>query len=66
MRALVITQHLTRLDPLAFPSNRFVVKGMGAQQPILNSGNEDSRASRRTEFTLFDCVGNKPPAARTK
>jgi outer membrane protein OmpA-like peptidoglycan-associated protein len=62
LRALVITQHLTRLDPLAFPSNRFLVKGMGAAQPILTSGSEDSRASRRTEFTLFDCAGSKPPA----
>ncbi|HEU5073468.1 MAG TPA: OmpA family protein, partial [Polyangiaceae bacterium] len=64
LRALVITQHLTRLDPLAFPSNRFLVKGMGAEQPILSSGSEDSRASRRTEFTLFDCAGRKPPSGR--
>ena len=65
LRALVITQHLTRLDPLAFPQNRFMVKGMGAEQPILNSGNEDSRASRRTEFTLFDCASRKPSGGRT-
>jgi len=64
LRALVITQHLTRLDPLAFPTNRFMVKGMGANQPILSSGSEDSRASRRTEFTLFDCASQKPAGGR--
>jgi outer membrane protein OmpA-like peptidoglycan-associated protein len=61
LRALVITQELTRLDAVAFPTNRFVVKGRGAEQPVLNAGNEDSRASRRTEFTLFECPGT--PAA---
>lgn len=65
LRALVITQHLTRLDPLAFPTNRFMVKGMGANQPILSSGSEDSRASRRTEFTLFDCASSKPNSGGT-
>lgn len=59
LRALVITQELTRLDPLAFPANRFVVKGKGAEQPVLTAGNEDSRASRRTEFTLFECPGTE-------
>lgn len=65
LRALVITQELTRLDPLAFPPNRFVVKGMGSQAPVLSAGNEDSRASRRTEFTLFECPGIQAPSAHT-
>lgn len=65
LRALVITQHLTRLDARAFPENRFVVKGMGAAQPVLRSGNEDSRASRRTEFTLFECTATPAPAGHT-
>ena len=58
LRALVITQELTRLDPSAFPTNRFVVRGMGAEAPVLANGNEDIRASRRTEFTLFECAGS--------
>lgn len=57
LRALVITEELTRLDPAQFPQNRFLVKGMGAATPILKQGEEDAKASRRTEFTLFDCAG---------
>ncbi len=58
LRAMVITQELTRLDAQAFPPNRFVVKGMGAAAPVLSDGTEDLKASRRTEFTLFDCAGS--------
>lgn len=65
LRALVITQELTRLDPAAFPKNRFVVKGRGAEQPVLTAGNEDSRASRRTEFTLFECPGTPAEPGHT-
>lgn len=64
LRALVITQHLTALDLGAFPTNRFVVQGLGADAPVMASGNEDARASRRTQFTLFDCAGASKPAGR--
>lgn len=55
-RAASIAAELNRIDPKAFPSTRFVLKGMAATGLVLNNGAEDSRASRRTEFTLFNCT----------
>lgn len=56
-RAAAIAGHLTRLDPRAFPKERFDVQGMGADHPVLVEGVEDKAASRRTEFTLYNCTG---------
>lgn len=57
LRAEIITNQLNHLDPEAFPKNRFAIEGRGAATPVLRHGDEDARASRRTEFTLFDCKG---------
>jgi outer membrane protein OmpA-like peptidoglycan-associated protein len=57
-RALAIGAHLTKLDERAFPKERFDVRGLGADNVIMVNGKEDVRASRRTEFTLFECRGD--------
>lgn len=56
LRALAIAGELTRIDPTAFPRERFEVQGFGSQRPVLTGGIEDLDASRRTEFTLFECA----------
>jgi outer membrane protein OmpA-like peptidoglycan-associated protein len=55
LRATAISAQLTRIDPKAFPKERFDVQGFGSDRPILVNGEEDKVASRRTEFTLFTC-----------
>ncbi len=65
LRALAIGAQLTRIDPKAFPKERFDVQGLGAERPILVDGVEDKTASRRTEFTLYTCSGGaerSPPS----
>jgi outer membrane protein OmpA-like peptidoglycan-associated protein len=57
LRATAIAAHLTQLDPQSFPKERFDIQGLGADQPILIDGVEDKNASRRTEFTLYNCAG---------
>lgn len=54
-RAMTIAAELTRIDEKAFPKARFEAQGFGSEQPILDNGVEDQQASRRTEFTLFEC-----------
>jgi outer membrane protein OmpA-like peptidoglycan-associated protein len=54
-RALAIATELGRLQPKVFPLSRFQLRGMASAAPVLQSGSEDARASRRTEFTLFNC-----------
>jgi len=56
LRALAIAGELMRLDPTAFPRERFEVQGFGSQRPVLAGGVEDLEASRRTEFALFECT----------
>lgn len=55
LRATAIAAQLTRIDPRAFPKERFDVQGHGSDQPILVNNQEDKVASRRTEFTLYTC-----------
>jgi outer membrane protein OmpA-like peptidoglycan-associated protein len=55
LRAMAIGAQLTRLDPKAFPKERFDIHGHGSERPILVDGQEDKSASRRTEFTLHTC-----------
>jgi outer membrane protein OmpA-like peptidoglycan-associated protein len=55
LRAMAIATQLTRIDPKAFPKERFDVRGHGSERPILVDGQEDKAASRRTEFTLYTC-----------
>jgi len=55
LRATAIAAQLTRLDPQAFPKERFDVQGYGSDRPILLNNQEDKVASRRTEFTLYTC-----------
>jgi outer membrane protein OmpA-like peptidoglycan-associated protein len=55
LRAMAIGTQLTRLDPKAFPKERFDVQGHGSERPVLVDGREDKAASRRTEFTLYTC-----------
>jgi outer membrane protein OmpA-like peptidoglycan-associated protein len=55
LRAMSIGAQLTRLDPKAFPKERFDIQGHGSERPILAGGQEDKVASRRTEFTLYTC-----------
>jgi outer membrane protein OmpA-like peptidoglycan-associated protein len=54
-RGMAIAAELTRLNAAAFPKERFDVRGLGSDQPILLDGREDPSASRRTEFTLYNC-----------
>lgn len=54
-RAHSIVNHLKSIDGLAFPASRFDVRGFGSQQKIMRDGKEDTDASRRTEFKLFNC-----------
>ena len=56
-RAMAIGAQLTRLDPKAFPKERFDIQGLGSDRPILTDGVEDKIKSRRTEFTLYNCTG---------
>jgi outer membrane protein OmpA-like peptidoglycan-associated protein len=55
LRASAIAAQLTRIDPKAFPKERFEVKGFGSDRPVLVNDQEDKIASRRTEFTLYTC-----------
>jgi outer membrane protein OmpA-like peptidoglycan-associated protein len=55
-RALAIAAELTRIDPSVFPKERFDVQGRGSDEPVLVDGVEDKIASRRTDFTLTNCV----------
>ncbi len=55
-RAMAIAAQLNHIDPKAFPNERFDVKGFGSDQPILTGNAEDADASRRTEFSLFNCT----------
>jgi outer membrane protein OmpA-like peptidoglycan-associated protein len=57
LRAMAIGAELTKLDTRAFPKERFDIQGLGSAQPILVDGAEDKVASRRTEFTLYNCTG---------
>jgi outer membrane protein OmpA-like peptidoglycan-associated protein len=52
-----VRAQLTKLDERSFPKERFDVRGLGADNLIMLDGKEDVRASRRTEFTLFECRG---------
>ncbi len=54
-RAKAIVAHLQALDGESFPAGRFDVRGFGSERPVLKDGVEDKEASRRTEFTLFNC-----------
>ena len=54
-RAKAIVKHLQEWDSEAFPDSRFDVQGFGSERPILKDGIEDKKASRRTEFRLFNC-----------
>jgi len=54
-RANAIVARLQRLDPIAFPAARFDARGFGSKMPMLEHGQEDLEASRRTEFKLFNC-----------
>lgn len=58
-RALSIVDRLTALDGVAFQRARFDVRGFGSSAPVLHDSIEDFRASRRTEFKLFDCEGRE-------
>jgi outer membrane protein OmpA-like peptidoglycan-associated protein len=55
LRAMAIGAQLTRIDPKAFPKERFDIQGHGSERPIIVNGQEDKAASRRTEFTLYTC-----------
>jgi outer membrane protein OmpA-like peptidoglycan-associated protein/ABC-type nitrate/sulfonate/bicarbonate transport system substrate-binding protein len=59
-RAAAIAAELNRINPDAFPMTRFQLRGMSSAAPVLNNGAEDVRASRRTEFTLFNCGTQTP------
>jgi outer membrane protein OmpA-like peptidoglycan-associated protein len=63
LRALAIAGELTRIDPTAFPKARFDIQGFGSLRPILVGGAEDLDASRRTEFTLFECTARPKDSA---
>ncbi|HEX2735101.1 MAG TPA: OmpA family protein [Polyangiaceae bacterium] len=55
-RATAIATELGRIDPKAFPMSRFELRGLASSVPVLANGIEDTRASRRTEFALFNCA----------
>ncbi len=54
-RAQSIVNYLKAKDGFAFPASRFDVRGFGAEQVVMKDGREDMKASRRTEFKLFNC-----------
>jgi outer membrane protein OmpA-like peptidoglycan-associated protein len=54
-RAVSIGTELNRIDPKAVPMERFELRGLASSSPVVANGQEDSRASRRTEFTVFNC-----------